>query len=63
MPQIHISVVSDMLFPNKPKAKFPLANVICLISKLRPKNIPTEAVVPIKTPNQIFETIPAHFFS
>ena len=39
------------------KAKFPLANVMCRISKFNPKNRPIEAVLPKKTPNQKLEMI------
>ena len=41
------------------KAKFPLANVMCRMSKFNPKNNPIEAVLPKKTPNQKLEIIPA----
>ena len=41
------------------KAKFPLAKVMCRISKFKPKNRPIEAVLPKKTQNQKLEIIPA----
>lgn len=49
--------------PYNPRAKFPLANVMCLMSKLSPKNIPIDAVLPKKTPNHILEITPAQLLS
>ena len=49
--------------PNSPKARLPLAKVICRISKFKPKNAPIIAVEPINTPNQKLEATPGHFSS
>lgn len=53
----------EKLEPYSAKARFPLAKVIWRISKFNPKKIPTEAVEPIKIPNQKLDVIPAHLCS
>ena len=58
---VHSSITK--LVPYNPKAKFPLAKVMCRISKFKPRKIPIEAVLPKKTPNHPLETIPGHLFS
>ncbi|HMP29324.1 MAG TPA: hypothetical protein PKD85_06975, partial [Saprospiraceae bacterium] len=37
-------------WPNRASAKLPAANVMCRMSRSKPKNIPTTTVEPIKTP-------------
>jgi hypothetical protein len=36
---------------------------MCLMSRSRPKNNPTGAVAPRKTPNQKLDTIPGQFLA
>lgn len=63
MPSNSIHSVISKSFPYSPNARFPLANVMCLMSRSSPIKAPIEAVDPMNTPNQRLDIIPAHFFS
>ena len=63
IPQNRVGIETSKLLPNKPSAKFPLAKVMCRMSKFNPKNTPMIAVDPMNTPNHKFEAIPGQFCS